>query len=285
MPDHQTDYQRIAAAIRFLEENYQSQPDLAQVAAYLGLSDYHFQRLFTRWAGISPKKFVQFLTLNHAKQLLAASQSVLDATYAVGLSSPGRLHDLFVTYEALTPGNYKQRGAGLTITYGLTTSPFGNCLIALTDRGICALRFVAEGEMATAVSQLQAEWPQAAWVADNGRVASLAPRIFTTPTQPDADLRLYVSGTPFQLKVWQALLTIPPGQVAAYGTIARLLGDKNASRAVGTAVGHNPIAYLIPCHRVIRQNGGFGQYRWGSTRKKAILAWEAAQKQAMVEEG
>lgn len=273
----QTDYQRIAAAIHYLTENYQSQPGLADVAAHVGLSDSHFQRLFTRWAGISPKRFVQFLTLEHAKQLLDASQNLLDTTYEVGLSSPGRLHDLFVTYEAATPGDYKQRGAGLTITYGLAATPFGPCLLATTTRGICALRFVDEDKVETAVSTLQSEWPRATWTRADARIAALAERIFKRPAQPGNDLRLYVSGTPFQLKVWQALLTIPSGQVASYGMVARLVGDAKASRAVGTAVGRNPIGYLIPCHRVIRQSGGFGQYRWGSTRKKAILAWEAAQ--------
>ncbi len=273
------DYARIEEAILFLEQNFLSQPDLKTIAGRVGLSEYHFQRLFTRWAGISPKRFLQFLTLQYAKQLLDESKTLLETTYESGLSSPGRLHDLFVTYEAVTPGDYKRKGAGLTIHYGFYLSPFGDCLLATTERGICGLRFTPANGHKAALSQFQKEWTQARFVEDDGRVLALIPRIFD-PSQPgksaDAPLRLLAQGTPFQLRVWQALLQIPEGMAASYASVAKLIDNKKAVRAVGTAVGRNPIAYLIPCHRVIRQTGNTGEYRWGAARKKAMLVWEAS---------
>lgn len=269
------DYACIEKAIEYLAENYQSQPDLAQVAQYVGLSEYHFQRLFTRWAGISPKRFVQFLTIQHAKQVLDESKTVLDATYETGLSSPGRLHDLFVTHEAMTPGEYKQKGEGLTIRYGFHPTPFGDCLLAVTERGICGLSFVTADGRAQALDNLALDWPQAELIADEEQTRPFSQRIFS-PTDEPSPLKLFLKGTNFQIRVWLALLHIPPGALASYGMVARLAHDPKAVRAVGTAVGHNPIAYLIPCHRVIQQAGHFGSYHWGSSRKKAMIGWEAA---------
>ncbi|MBK7895391.1 MAG: methylated-DNA--[protein]-cysteine S-methyltransferase [Anaerolineaceae bacterium] len=271
------DYGRIEAAIHYLEQNFQAQPTLTEIAAHVGLSDYHFQRLFSRWAGTSPKRFLQFLTIQHAKKLLAESQTILDATYEAGLSSPSRLHDLFVTHEAITPGEFKQKGAGLTIQFGFHDSPFGDCLIALTERGICGLQFVAGGDRAAALAELKASWPQARFVADEGATRPFIHPIFNlSEAEEKPSLPLYLKGTNFQIQVWQALLKIPVGTAVSYGTVAQLIGSPKASRAVGSAVGSNPVGYLIPCHRVIRQAGNLGQYRWGSSRKKAILGWESA---------
>ena len=271
------DYGRIEAAIHYLEENFQAQPSLAEIASHVGLSEYHFQRLFSRWAGTSPKRFLQFLTIQHAKKLLADSQSILDATYEAGLSSPSRLHDLFVTHEAITPGEFKQKGAGLTIQYGFHDSPFGECLIALTERGICGLQFVADDGREAALAELKASWPQAEFVADEEATRPYVDPIFNLSDREERpSLPLYLKGTNFQIQVWQALLKIPAGTAVSYGTVAQMIGNPKASRAVGSAVSHNPVGYLIPCHRVIRQAGVLGDYRWGSSRKKAILGWEAA---------
>ena len=271
------DYGRIEAAIYYLEQNFQDQPTLAEIAAHVGLSDYHFQRLFSRWAGTSPKRFLQFLTIQHAKKLLAESQTILDTTYEAGLSSPSRLHDLFVTHEAITPGEFKQKGAGLTIQYGFHDSPFGECLIALTERGICGLQFVANSDCEATLSELKTSWPQAEFVEDDEATRPFINPIFNlSEAEERPSLPLYLKGTNFQIQVWQALLKIPVGTAVSYGTVAQLIGNPKASRAVGTATGSNPIGYLIPCHRVIRQAGGLGQYRWGSSRKKAILGWESA---------
>jgi AraC family transcriptional regulator of adaptative response/methylated-DNA-[protein]-cysteine methyltransferase len=276
------DYGRIEAAIHYLEENFQAQPSLAEIASHVGLSEYHFQRLFSRWAGTSPKRFLQFLTIQHAKKLLADSQSILDAAYEAGLSSPSRLHDLFVTHEAITPGEFKQKGAGLTIQYGFHDSPFGECLIALTERGICGLQFVADDDREAALAELKASWPQANFVADDEATRPYVDPIFNlSEVEERPSLPLYLKGTNFQVQVWQALLKIPAGTAVSYGTVAQMIGNPKASRAVGSAVSHNPVGYLIPCHRVIRQAGNLGDYRWGSSRKKAILGWEAARFQAV----
>lgn len=265
-------YQLIEQAIQYIEANVQRQPELDEIASAIGLSEYHFQRLFTRWAGISPKRFMQFLTKEHAKELLARSENLLDTTHQVGLSSLGRLHDLFVNTEAVTPGEYKSHGAGLTIHYGLHPTPFGKCLIATTERGICHLGFVQTSE-GNAIDNLVADWKQAKMIEDYASTAPLAVRIFSD-RQPDSPLKLHLRGTNFQIKVWEALLNIPTGTVTTYEHIAAQIGNPNAVRAVGTAVGHNPIAVLIPCHRVIRKAGEFGNYRYGSARKKALLARE-----------
>jgi AraC family transcriptional regulator of adaptative response/methylated-DNA-[protein]-cysteine methyltransferase len=265
-------YQLIEQAIQYIEANMQRQPELGEIASFVGLSEYHFQRMFTQWAGISPKRFMQFLTKEHAKELLAESENLLETTHKVGLSSLGRLHDLFVNTEAVTPGEYKTHGAGLTIHYGLHSTPFGKCLIATTERGICNLSFVGKSE-GQAIDDLVANWTQAKMTEDYKSTAPLAASIFSNH-QPDSPLKLHLRGTNFQIKVWEALLNIPLGTVTTYEHIAAQIGNPQALRAVGTAVGHNPIAVLIPCHRVIRKSGDFGNYLYGSARKKAILARE-----------
>jgi len=269
------DYLRIEQAILYLENHYKDQPDLEDVAANIGLSEYHFQRLFTRWAGVSPKRFLQFVTKENAKDLLDRSENLLEATHQTGLSSLGRLHDLFVNTEAVSPGEYKSRGAGVTIRYGIHPTPFGKCLIATTDRGICHLGFVqtSEGE---AIDNLVTDWRQAKMIEDHPATASLVKPIFDLRygVRHGEPLRVHLRGTNFQLKVWEALLQIPTGAVTTYEGIASRIGKPSATRAVGTAIGHNPIAVLIPCHRVIRKVGDFGNYRYGALRKKALLARE-----------
>ena len=273
------DYQRIEQAIQYLDDHYQDQPSLEEVAANLGLSEFHFQRLFTRWAGISPKRFLQFVTKEHARDLLHQSENLLDTTHQVGLSSLGRLHDLLVSTEAVSPGEYKSRGAGLTIRYGLHPSPFGPCLIGLTERGICHLSFVQESE-GDAIDALVLDWASAKMVEDQKTTASWMGPIFDMTQRGDRPLHMFLRGTNFQLKVWEALLKVPAGTVTTYEQVAAQIGKPQALRAVGTAVGHNPIAVLIPCHRVIRKVGEFGNYRYGPARKKALLGWEASRVQA-----
>jgi len=268
------DYKRIEQAILYLENHYREQPSLEEVASSIGLSEFHFQRLFTRWAGVSPKRFLQFLTKEGAKDLLSRSENLLDTTHQVGLSSLGRLHDLFVTTEAMTPGEYKTRGEGVTIRYGIHLTPFGKCLIGLTEHGICHLGFVvgSEGE---AIDNLVSDWKEARMVEDYRSTAALVEPIFDLRFSPRIKpLTLHLRGTNFQLKVWEALLQIPTGAVTTYEGLAQRIGQPNASRAVGSAVGHNPVAVLIPCHRVIRKVGEFGNYRYGALRKKALLAKE-----------
>ena len=270
------DYLRIEQAILYLENHYKDQPALEEVAANIGLSEYHFQRLFTRWAGVSPKRFLQFLTKEGAKDLLSRSENLLETTHQVGLSSLGRLHDLFVTAEAVTPGEYKSRGAGVTIRYGIHPTPFGKCLIATTDRGICHLSFVQTSE-GDAIDRLVADWKQASMIEDHRTTVPLIEPIFDLRyNHHGKPLNVHLRGTNFQLKVWEALLQIPAGEVTTYAGLASRIGNPNATRAVGTAVGHNPIAVLIPCHRVIRKVGEFGHYRYGALRKKALLAREFA---------
>ena len=278
-------YQLIERAIQYIEANVQRQPELDEIASAIGLSEYHFQRLFTRWAGISPKRFMQFLTKEHAKGLLTRSENLLETTHQVGLSSLGRLHDLFINTEAVTPGEFKSQGSGLTIHYGLHHSPFGKCLIATTERGICHLGFVQTSE-GNAIDNLVADWKQAKMVEDYKSTAPLIDRIFTGPQTGTAferqnqPLSLHLRGTNFQIKVWEALLNIPSGAVTTYEQIAMRIGSPNAVRAVGSAVGHNPIAVLIPCHRVLRKSGEFGNYRYGAARKMALLAREYSVGQA-----
>jgi len=271
------DYTRIEQAIRFLETNYQAQPSLEEVAASVNLSEFHFQRLFTRWVGISPKRFLQYLTKEHAKELLSHSQNILEAAYETGLSSPSRLHDLFIATEAVTPGEFKSRGEGLAITYGFHPTPFGECLLALTERGICDLLFVEDERRDTALSQLGRRWKQADLRQDERQTAPIVTRIFSTlKNSPAGPISVYLHGTNFQIKVWEALLQIPAGAVVTYQDIANYVGAPGAARAVGNAVGSNPIPVLIPCHRVIHKAGDFGGYRWGTARKKALLGWEMA---------
>jgi AraC family transcriptional regulator of adaptative response/methylated-DNA-[protein]-cysteine methyltransferase len=271
------DYERVESAIRYLETYHERQPGLADIARAAGLSEYHFQRLFSRWVGISPKRFLQFLTKEHAKTLIEGSDSLLDTTFDSGLSSPGRLHDLFVNCEAVTPGEYKRKGAGLDIRYGLHPSPFGECLLAATERGICALSFVQDGNRREPVADLERQWPRAAIRRDPKATAGLRDRIFGYPrNHPPAPLYLFVKGTNFQIKVWEALIKIPLGKAVTYEDIAHHIGMPKAARAVGNAVGRNPIPFLIPCHRVIRKMGEFGNYGGGPARKKAMLGWESS---------
>jgi AraC family transcriptional regulator of adaptative response/methylated-DNA-[protein]-cysteine methyltransferase len=277
MPSKVEDYQRIEKAIQFLAQNYHQQPSLNEVARNVNLSEYHFQRLFRRWAGISPKRLVQFLTLEHAKKVLEESRSVLDATYDAGLSSPSRLHDLFVNVEAMTPGEFKAKGAGLKIHFGFHPSPFGECLLAVTERGICGLGFVGEGGRVQALEDFKRRWPAAEFQENPQKTRSTIDRVFSPRKRNGSDpVKLFLMGTNFQVKVWEALLRIPPGSVVCYEDLARQLGKPSAARAVGGAVGRNPISFLIPCHRAIRKMGITGDYHWGAARKKAILAWEAA---------
>jgi len=265
-------YRLIEQAIQYIEANLKKQPELAEIASAVGLSEYHFQRLFTRWAGISPKRFMQFLTKEQAKTFLDRSENLLDATHQTGLSSLGRLHDLFVNTEAVTPGEYKSRGAGVSIHYGIHITPFGKCLLATTERGICHLGFV-DGSEGKAIDSLAEHWKKADLTEDYATTAPLVKRIFLD-AEPDAPLKLHLRGTNFQIKVWEALLNIPAGALTTYEHIAANIGNPRAVRAVGSAVGDNPIAFLIPCHRVIRKSGEFGNYLYGSARKKAILARE-----------
>lgn len=269
------DYALVADAIRYIEAHRREQPELAQIARHIGLSDFHFQRLFSRWAGVSPKRFLQALTLGEAKAALARNGSVLDAAYDAGLSGPGRLHDLFVQCTAATPGEVKSGGAGLTIRYAVQPTPFGPAFFGVTERGICALSFVGDGGEAQALAELRERWPAARLLADGRESAALAERIFAGGAGPEA-LHLYIKGTNFQLQVWQALLRVPLGSVTSYGELAQAIGRPGAARAVGSAVGSNAIAWLIPCHRVIRQTGAVDGYRWGTERKRAMLGWEAA---------
>ncbi len=270
-----SDYQRIERAIHFLEANFRSQPRLEDIARHVGLSEFHFQRLFRRWAGISPKRFLQFLTADYARELLRRSRNVLDATGEAGLSSGGRLHDLMVNLHAVTPGELGRGGAGLVIRHGFAATPFGDCLLALTDRGVCHLSFLDHSNRKQALAELKRQWPQATLQPTTREIQTLAQRLFT-PVQRGAPLPLLVRGTNLQVKVWEALIRLPPGAVLSYETLAASVGAPRAVRAVASAVARNPIAWLIPCHRVIRKNGAFGEYHWGEARKKAMFAWEAA---------
>jgi AraC family transcriptional regulator of adaptative response/methylated-DNA-[protein]-cysteine methyltransferase len=275
-PQSLRDYRRIEAVIRFLESKAGEQPSLQEASRAVGLSEFHLQRLFRRWAGVSPKRFLQYLTVQHAKRALRDGLSVLAAAYEAGLSGPGRLHDLFVAVEAVTPGEYKALGNGLEVRYGLAPSPFGECLLAITARGICGLEFVADGSRASAVEGLRRAWPGARLEEDAAVARAVAGRIFGPAADRPEPTTLFLRGTNFQLKVWQALLQIPAGAATSYGALAEAIDRPEAARAVGSAVSRNPVAYLIPCHRVLRESGKFGDYRWGAERKQAILGWEAA---------
>lgn len=271
------DFEKIENAILYIEKSAETQPSLAEVARAVGLSPYHFQRLFKRFAGVSPKRFLQFLTAENARRMLQASTSVLDAAFGAGLSGPGRLHDLLVRVDAMTPGEVKTFGAGVEIRYGFHNSPFGECLIAVTDRGVCRLTFVPRGGRAGKMADLKRRWPRAAFLEDWKGTLPFVNTIFSgKKTKAGTLLTLSIRGTNFQIRVWEALLRVPPGCVISYGDLAGRAGFPGASRATGTAVGQNPLAYLIPCHRVIRATGAFGNYGGGPARKKAILGWEAA---------
>lgn len=270
------DYDLVRRNLDYLREHWREQPSLTALAQRNGLSEGHLQRLFMRWAGLSPKAFVQALTIDHARKLLRDSASVLDTSYEVGLSGPGRLHDLFVTHEGMSPGAYKARGKGLTIRYGFHDCPFGKALLMMTDQGICGLAFADDGEEEAAFRDMKGRWPDASYVEDAGAAASRVARIFS-PSQWKADqpLRIVFIGTEFETKVWQTLLKVPMGQATTYSGIAGHIGNPKASRAVGAAVGRNPISFVVPCHRVLGKSGSLCGYHWGLTRKQAILGWEA----------
>ena len=278
---HDQDYYRIAEAIAFMRQHHLQQPDLSSIANRVGLSTCYFQRLFTRWAGISPKRFSQYLTIEYAKSKMTETKSLLDVTLESGLSSPGRLHDLFVRLEAMSPGEFKRNGKGLNIRYGVGDTRFGPCLIATTERGICNLAFIDDLDRFPVRDWLQNYWSEAEIIADENNIQPLCDRIFDRDVlASNSDLKpltLFIKGTNFQIQVWRALLDIPFAGLTSYQTIARQIERPAATRAVGNAIGNNPIAYLIPCHRVLRQSGELGGYRWGLERKGAMIAWEASQ--------
>lgn len=271
-----SDYQRIAEAIEFINANAGQQPNLEAIAAQLNLSPYHFQRLFSRWAGVTPKKYLQILTVERAKQLLAEAQPLLAVSGEVGLSSPSRLHDHFVQLEAVTPGEYKTGGAGLSIDYAVHNSPFGEIFVAATARGICKLSFIDGDKEEIHIADLQRRWPEARLQRDNSGRLAVIESLFTDSQKIDRPLSLHVSGTNFQVSVWRALLQIPEGTLTSYSQVAGAVGRPKAVRAVGSAIGLNPVAFFIPCHRVLQQSGNIGGYHWGTTRKHAIHAWESA---------
>ena len=273
-------YKTIEKAISYLEEHFREQPSLDEIAASVHLSKYHFQRIFKRWAGVTPSQFLHYLTVEYAKERLREAKSVFETTLDAGLSSPGRLHDLFVTFEAMTPGEYKQGGQDLVISYSFHPTPFGECLLATTERGICALRFITGEDTQAENERLQQEWPKAKFTLAPDVTGPVVEELFE-PYHPQKrrEFHLLLRGTNFQYQVWQALLHIPPGSIVSYGDIASEIGKPESVRAVANAVAHNPIGYLIPCHRVIRNTGVMHQYQWGSARKKTILGWEAVHSQ------
>lgn len=267
------DFARIARAIRYIDAHFRAQPRLASIAAAAHLSEFHFNRLFRRWAGVTPRQYLAFVTARAARGALASAPSVLEAAYAVGLSGPGRLHDLLVTLEAVTPGELKAGGAGVALTAGFSDTPFGRALLARTARGVAHLSFVEPGAEARALAALQREWPRAAVTRSDAAAAALAAQIWEGSAA--GPLRLAVKGTNFQLKVWQALLEGRAATTTTYAQLAAAAGVPGAARAVGNAVGANPVAWLIPCHTVLRQDGALGGYHWGEDRKRAMLAWTA----------
>jgi AraC family transcriptional regulator of adaptative response/methylated-DNA-[protein]-cysteine methyltransferase len=276
------DYERVANVIRFLDRCHTEQPDLAELASAAGLSPFHFHRLFSNWAGITPKDFLQCLTIEHVKQLLLDGRNVFDAAIGAGLSGPGRLHDLCVTLEAASPGEMKNGGAGIQIEYGFAETPFGKALIAESKRGICHLTFVDDSGDTAARDRLVSEWPNAKLNRNDARMSKLCAKIFTQLRDGCArpNLRAFVRGTPFQVRVWRALLRIPLGSLTTYGRLAELIGQSKAARAVGTAIGANPISFIIPCHRVIRETGALGNYGGGRIRKRVMVGWELSPRTA-----
>ena len=278
-----SDYSKVEQAIRYIQGRAHGQPGLAEVAAEVGLSEFHFQRLFQRWAGVSPKRFLQFLTLEEAKRMLAGSKSLLETSHAVGLSGPGRLHDLFLACERMTPGEYKARAEGLTVQWGVEDTPFGPALFAALlgggrERGLCGLSFLEDEDPERAFEELRGRWPGAKLEASPARVRAYADALNARMRgRLDQPLSLVLKGTDFQLRAWEALLRIPAGGAVAYGDLAAMADAPGASRAIGSALGQNPLAWLIPCHRVLQSTGALGQYHWGAPRKQAMLAFERAQ--------
>lgn len=271
-----SDYARISDAIAFIASQVERQPTLDEIAAHVHLSPFHFQRLFSRWAGVTPKRYLQVLTLERAKALLQESRPLLEVADTLGLSSGSRLYDHFVQLEAVTPGEYKQRGAGLVIDHGVHDTPFGQAFVALTPRGVCNFSFLDDQAPQTPLSALAQSWPEAELREAPSRTQGVIHTMFDSSKAPDRPISLHVSGTNFQISVWRALLEIPPARVVSYAQVASAVGNPKAARAVGLAVGANPVALMIPCHRVIQQNGKLGGYHWGETRKQAIHVWEAA---------
>jgi AraC family transcriptional regulator, regulatory protein of adaptative response / methylated-DNA-[protein]-cysteine methyltransferase len=270
------DYDIVRRAIAYLSEHWRAQPEIDAIAAAAGVSASDLHHLFRRWAGITPKAFLQAITLDHARRLLRDSASVLDASFEVGLSGPGRLHDLFVTHEAMSPGEWKTGGAGLTISYGFHASPFGCALVMATERGLAGLAFADPGEEQAALADMRGRWPQASYVEDTARTAPLARRIFDSKLwRSDRPLRVVLIGTDFEVRVWETLLRIPMGRATTYSDIAKKVRAPKAARAVGAAVGKNPISFVVPCHRVLGKSGDITGYHWGLTRKRAMLGWEA----------
>lgn len=271
------DYATVRRVIEMITEDYREQPGLDDIAGRLGQSPTQLQKTFTRWAGLSPKAFLQAVTLDHAKRLLRQEElPLLETSFEVGLSGPGRLHDLFVTHEAMSPGEWKARGAGLTIRYGLHPSPFGQALVMITDRGLAGLAFADEADGMDAFEDMSSRWPNADYVEDREATASYAQRIFDPKRwDPREPLRIVLIGSDFQVRVWEALLRIPLGCAVTYSSIAERLGQPTASRAVGAAVGRNPISFVVPCHRALGKSGALTGYHWGLTRKRAMLGWEA----------
>lgn len=278
MNSHHNHYQTVASAISYIRENRIIQPSLEEIARHVNLSPWHFQKLFTEWAGVSPKKFLQYTTLNHAKKLIRQQEATLfDAAFETGLSGTGRLHDLFISVEAMTPGEYKNGGAGLTINYSVSETRFGRLLIASTQKGICTAGFL-DGQIENGVNQLRKIYPNAQISEEVKPVHEKAREIINNPDYEPGRITLHLRGTEFQLNVWQALLKIPEGALKTYQQMASSIENDKAARAVGSAIGKNPVAMLIPCHRVIRSDGETGGYMWGEIRKRTIIGWEAAQR-------
>jgi AraC family transcriptional regulator of adaptative response/methylated-DNA-[protein]-cysteine methyltransferase len=276
------DYNRIAEAIKFFRQNFKVQPSLDDVAKHVNLSPFHFQRMFLQWCGVTPKQFLQYLSAEHAKDILKKNgASLFDTAYETGLSGTGRLHDLFIKVEGMTPGEYKNGGASLVINYSFADTPFGKVIVASTYKGICYMAFVDEGEE-KALELLKANFPNALYLQLVDRIQQNALFVFTQDWSRLDEIKLHLKGTDFQLKVWETLLTVPTGGLTTYARLAKQAGHEGASRAVGTSIGSNPVAFLIPCHRVIRSTGEIGQYHWGAERKGAIIGWEAALKNNLV---
>jgi AraC family transcriptional regulator, regulatory protein of adaptative response / methylated-DNA-[protein]-cysteine methyltransferase len=273
-----SDYDVVRAVIEKISLDYRNQPSLEELAAEVGDTPTGLQKLFTRWAGLSPKSFLQAVTLDHARRLLDQGMPLLDAAYEVGMSGPGRLHDLFVTHEAMSPGDYKSRGAGLTIRYGWHISPFGIALVMATDRGLAGLAFCDPGGERATFEDMTSRWPNASYIEDMAATAPYAARIFEPAKwRGEEPLRVVLIGTDFQVRVWEALLKIPMGRARTYSSIAAEIGAPQASRAVGAAIGANPVSFVVPCHRALGKSGALTGYHWGLTRKRAILGWEAGQ--------
>ena len=281
MEKQTNDYELVKHTLAFISENWRDQPSLETLADQAGISATHLQRLFTRWAGLSPKAFLQAVTLDHARGLLRDSASILETSYELGLSGPGRLHDLFVTHEGMSPGLYKAKGRGLTMTYGFHDCPFGRALILITNEGLAGLAFADRGEEASALADMRSRWSEATYTENPVATQPYAKRIFEAQNwSSNQPLRVVFIGSDFEIRVWETLLRIPFGKASTYSDIAAHLGKPSAARAVGSAVGKNPISFVVPCHRVLGKSGGLCGYHWGLTRKRAILGWEAGVKAA-----